>query len=50
LSRQETPTTFIRRTAGDEGEVVDLSVDIRPGLAVTSPLPEWTAHAGLFVE
>jgi hypothetical protein len=50
LSRQEPRRLFIRRTAGDEGEVVDLSVNIRPGLAVTSPLPERTAHAGLFVE
>src|ERR1700722_8241742 len=45
-----TPTTFIRRTAGEEGEVVDLSVNIRPGLAVTSPLPERTAPAGHFIE
>jgi cell division protein FtsQ len=36
--------------AGDEGEVVDLSLNLRPVLAVTSPLPERTAHAGLFVE
>jgi hypothetical protein len=42
--------TFIRRTAGDEAELVDLSVNTRPGPAATSPLPERTAHAGLFVE
>ena len=33
-----------------QGEVVDLSVNIRPSLAVATPLPERTAHAGLFVE
>ena len=37
---------YLRGTAGEEGELVSLGVNARPGPTATSPLPERAAQAG----